>query len=187
MSSFLGVPVRIRDRVFGNLYLTEKAGGVDFTEQDESIVIALAAAAGVAIENARLYEEAAQRQAWLTATAEIAAVLADPPRNRTPCRRWPTGRAPWPAPTWRGSSPAATRRTSSCRWSPAWTPTSTRSTACRCSSPWPRVVQSQEAVMVGDLSTAPGAVDPSVELGLPRLGPGHRRAARLARTAWRVR
>ena len=60
MTSFLGVPVRIRGQVYGNLYLTEKAGGVDFTEQDESIVIALAAAAGVAIENARLYEEAAQ-------------------------------------------------------------------------------------------------------------------------------
>lgn len=78
MSSFLGVPVRIRDRVFGNLYLTEKVGDVDFTEQDKTIVVALAAAAGVAIENARLYEEAAQRQEWLSATAEIAGVLADP-------------------------------------------------------------------------------------------------------------
>jgi signal transduction histidine kinase len=58
MTSFLGVPVRIRDRVFGNLYLTEKAGGVDFSEEDERIVVALAAAAGVAIENARLYEAA---------------------------------------------------------------------------------------------------------------------------------
>jgi signal transduction histidine kinase len=60
MTSFLGVPVRIRDQVFGNLYLTEKVGEGDFTEQDESIVVALAAAAGVAIENARLYEEAAR-------------------------------------------------------------------------------------------------------------------------------
>ncbi|GAB3251342.1 sensor histidine kinase [Nocardioides dilutus] len=77
MTSFLGVPVRIRDKVFGNLYLTEKAGGVDFTEQDERIVVALAAAAGVAIENARLYEEAAMRQEWLAATAEITGVLAD--------------------------------------------------------------------------------------------------------------
>jgi signal transduction histidine kinase len=77
MRSFLGVPVRIRDQVFGNLYLTEKAGGGDFTEQDETIVVALAAAAGVAIENARLYEEAEQRQRWLSATAEITALLAD--------------------------------------------------------------------------------------------------------------
>lgn len=76
MSSFLGVPVRIRDQVFGNLYLTEKAGGQDFTEQDERIVVALAAAAGVAIENARLYEVAAQRERWLAATAEITGLLA---------------------------------------------------------------------------------------------------------------
>lgn len=76
MSSFLGVPVRIRDQVFGNLYLTEKAGGLDFTEQDERIVVALAAAAGVAIENARLYEEATQRERWLAATAEITGLLA---------------------------------------------------------------------------------------------------------------
>ena len=78
MSSFLGVPVRIRDRVFGNLYLTEKVGGVDFTAQDEEIVAALAAAAGVAIENARLYEETTRREAWLKATAEITALLSDP-------------------------------------------------------------------------------------------------------------
>jgi signal transduction histidine kinase len=80
MRSFLGVPVRIRDQVFGNLYLTEKRGGIDFTKSDEDIVVALAAAAGVAIENARLYEEAAQRQAWLAATAEVIGQLsaADP-------------------------------------------------------------------------------------------------------------
>jgi signal transduction histidine kinase len=76
MRSFLGVPVRIRDKVFGNLYLTEKAGGSDFTDADQDVVIALAAAAGVVIENATLYEEAEHRQAWLTATAEIAALLA---------------------------------------------------------------------------------------------------------------
>ncbi|HET9499559.1 MAG TPA: GAF domain-containing sensor histidine kinase [Marmoricola sp.] len=76
MHSFLGVPVRTRDRVFGNLYLTEKRDGVDFTEQDERIVVALAAAAGVAVENALLYEEAARREKWLAATAEIAALLS---------------------------------------------------------------------------------------------------------------
>jgi two-component system, NarL family, sensor histidine kinase DevS len=75
MRSFLGVPVRIGDRVFGNLYLTEKAGDGDFTEQDESVVVALAAAAGVVIENALLYEEAARREQWLEATAEIAGSL----------------------------------------------------------------------------------------------------------------
>ncbi len=56
MRSFLGVPVRIEDRVFGNLYLTEKRGGGDFTTGDEQMVIGLAGAAGVAIENARLQE-----------------------------------------------------------------------------------------------------------------------------------
>ncbi|MEO6511396.1 MAG: GAF domain-containing protein, partial [Nocardioides sp.] len=75
MASFLGVPVRIRDQVFGNLYLTEKAGGGDFTPDDEEIIVALAAAAGVAIENARLHDEASRRQRWLAATAEITAVL----------------------------------------------------------------------------------------------------------------
>ena len=76
MSSFLGVPVRIRDQVFGNLYLTEKSGDTDFTQQDEDIVVALAAAAGVAIENARLYEEAGRREEWLAATAEITGLLS---------------------------------------------------------------------------------------------------------------
>lgn len=78
MSSFLGVPVRIRDRVFGNLYLTEKVGGGDFTAEDEEVVVALAAAAGVAIENARLYEETTTRGAWDRASAELAAELAAP-------------------------------------------------------------------------------------------------------------
>ncbi|MDQ3643383.1 MAG: GAF domain-containing sensor histidine kinase [Actinomycetota bacterium] len=55
MQSFLGVPVRIRDQVFGNLYLTDKTTGEVFTDIDEELVVALAAAAGVAIENARLH------------------------------------------------------------------------------------------------------------------------------------
>jgi signal transduction histidine kinase len=76
MHSFLGVPVRTRDTVFGTLYLTEKEGPGDFTDQDQRIVVALAAAAGVAIENARLHEQAAQRERWLAATVEITARLA---------------------------------------------------------------------------------------------------------------
>ncbi|MCW2854127.1 MAG: hypothetical protein JWM84_3791, partial [Nocardioides sp.] len=79
MASFLGVPVRIRDTVFGNLYLTEKVGGGDFTEQDEQIVVALAAAAGVALENARLHEEAGHRQRWLAASAEVASLVSGMP------------------------------------------------------------------------------------------------------------
>src|SRR5204863_5476674 len=55
MASFLGVPVRVRDQVFGNLYLTEKIDGPEFTETDEALVSALAVAAGIAIDNARLH------------------------------------------------------------------------------------------------------------------------------------
>ncbi|HEX2849354.1 MAG TPA: GAF domain-containing protein [Acidimicrobiales bacterium] len=55
MTSFLGVPVRLRDQVFGNLYLTDKKSAGDFTDLDEELTVALAAAAGVAIENARLH------------------------------------------------------------------------------------------------------------------------------------
>lgn len=76
MRSFLGVPVRTRDKVFGTLYVTEKEGLGDFTEQDERILVALAAAAGVAIENARLHEDASQRERWLDATVEITGRLA---------------------------------------------------------------------------------------------------------------
>ncbi|MCW2647752.1 MAG: hypothetical protein JWP07_3861 [Pseudonocardiales bacterium] len=70
MGSFLGVPVRVRDRVFGNLYLTERDGG-EFTAEDEELVTALAATAGVAIENARLFEETERRQRWLQASTQI--------------------------------------------------------------------------------------------------------------------
>src|SRR4029450_866602 len=55
MKSFLGVPIRLRDEVFGNLYLTDKKTGEVFTDVDEELCVALAAAAGVAIENARLH------------------------------------------------------------------------------------------------------------------------------------
>ncbi|KAB8176052.1 GAF domain-containing protein [Microbispora catharanthi] len=71
MGSFLGVPVRVRDEVFGNLYLTEKRGGGSFDEDDEAIVVALATAAGVAVENARLYEESRRRETWLQASSDI--------------------------------------------------------------------------------------------------------------------
>ncbi|HEX5535413.1 MAG TPA: GAF domain-containing sensor histidine kinase [Actinomycetales bacterium] len=79
MNSFLGVPVRTRDEVFGNLYLTEKMGSdgspEDFTLEDEEVVVALAAAAGVAIENARLYELAQRRQIWLQESASVTSAI----------------------------------------------------------------------------------------------------------------
>jgi signal transduction histidine kinase len=71
MNTFLGVPIRVRDQVFGNLYLTEKRGGVQFDEEDEAVLATLAVAAGVAIDNARLYEESRLRERWLQASAEI--------------------------------------------------------------------------------------------------------------------
>jgi len=81
MRSFLGVPVRIRDEVYGNLYLTEKQGG-DFDVEDEALVQSLAAAAGVAFENARLYAEARRQQQWLRATGEVTQrLLSGDPRG----------------------------------------------------------------------------------------------------------
>jgi GAF domain-containing protein len=75
MRGFLGVPVRIRDEVFGNLFLTNKRGGGDFTEDDEAVLVALGAAAAVAVENARLYEAARHQQRWIQASAEVATRL----------------------------------------------------------------------------------------------------------------
>ncbi|MFF1278861.1 GAF domain-containing protein [Streptomyces marokkonensis] len=71
MNTFLGVPIRVRDQIFGNLYLTEKRGGAEFDEDDESVLSTLAVAAGVAIDNARLYEESRLRERWLRANAEV--------------------------------------------------------------------------------------------------------------------
>jgi len=82
MSSFLGVPIRIRDKVFGNLYLTEKRTGGDFTAEDEAITVALAAAVGVVIENAQLYRDASRRQRWLEATAEVTSSLLGQPQHQ---------------------------------------------------------------------------------------------------------
>ncbi|MFD0277461.1 GAF domain-containing protein [Kitasatospora sp. NPDC127111] len=82
MRSFLGVPVRVRDEVFGNLYLTDKRGGEEFDADDESVISTLAVAAGVAIDNARLYEESQRQHGWLRASAEITrALLSGSPRS----------------------------------------------------------------------------------------------------------
>ncbi len=75
MHSFLGVPIRVRDEVFGNLYLTEKRGGAEFDAEDEAVLSTLAVAAGIAIENARLYEEVRLRERWLTASTDITSAL----------------------------------------------------------------------------------------------------------------
>lgn len=83
MRSFLGVPIRSRNVVFGNLYLTEHRDGV-FSDQDAELVLALAATAGIAIENARLYEESQRRQRWLRATADLSAAILGQPADLKP-------------------------------------------------------------------------------------------------------
>ncbi|MBW4716506.1 sensor histidine kinase [Saccharothrix obliqua] len=72
---FLGVPVHVRGEVFGNLYLTDKEHGADFTRADREVVTAVAAAAGIAIENARRYEQSRQREVWLRASNEVTNAL----------------------------------------------------------------------------------------------------------------
>ncbi|MGP3952130.1 sensor histidine kinase [Streptomyces sp. 7N604] len=82
MSSFLGVPIRVRDQVFGNLYLTEKRGDAEFDAEDEAVLSTLAVAAGVAIDNARLYEEAKRRERWVRASGKItSSLLSGRPRD----------------------------------------------------------------------------------------------------------
>src|SRR3954468_2453032 len=92
MRSFLGVPVRIRGTVFGNLYLTQKQHEARFTEQDELLVEALAAAAGYVIENARAYGLSERRRQWLQAGAELTEGL-HPPVQRGRALRLITGSA----------------------------------------------------------------------------------------------
>ncbi|WP_345762425.1 sensor histidine kinase [Diaminobutyricibacter sp. McL0608] len=74
MGSFLGVPIRVRDSVYGNLYLTNHAEG-GFSSDDEQLVGALAATAGFAIDNARLFAETEARRAWSAAGSEISSSL----------------------------------------------------------------------------------------------------------------
>lgn len=75
MESFLGAPVQARGKVFGNIYLTQKMGAPEFDAEDEAALVVLATHAGVAIENARLYEEARRRGQWLEAVREISSSI----------------------------------------------------------------------------------------------------------------
>lgn len=76
MDAFLGVPVRVGDHVYGNLYLTSGDRG-PFTEEDERLVVALAATAGIAIENAHLYDLAKTREIWSETTADVMAAMLE--------------------------------------------------------------------------------------------------------------
>jgi signal transduction histidine kinase len=77
MRTFLGVPILLRGVAYGNLYLTEKAQGADFTEEDEEVVRLLAAQAAVAIENARLYESATRWSRQLEYLHDVVRALAE--------------------------------------------------------------------------------------------------------------
>ncbi|WP_327002829.1 GAF domain-containing protein [Dactylosporangium sp. NBC_01737] len=75
MHSFLGVPIRVRDKIFGNLYLSEKQGSATFSGDDEEVVKALAGAAGIAIENATLFSESRRRRDWQEAMTAVTTAL----------------------------------------------------------------------------------------------------------------
>lgn len=77
MDAFLGVPIRVRDQTFGNLYLTD-SDKQTFSDEDQEIIEALATTAGVAIENARLFAETRRRERLGTALSEITAALLSP-------------------------------------------------------------------------------------------------------------
>jgi signal transduction histidine kinase len=78
MDSFLGVPIRVRDAVYGNLYLTNSRAGA-FSAEDEQLLQALASAAGSAIENARLFEQARTRERWMGAAARLVSGILSAP------------------------------------------------------------------------------------------------------------
>ena len=160
MGSFLGVPVRIRGTVFGNLYLTEKADGRSFTQQDLLLVEALAGTAGFVIDNARAYGLSERRRQWLEASARLSEAMQPPievdralrrvrPRRAVdvagergggaaPRRRRPgphhRGRPVRPLPTWsrpcRRSTRPVARRRTRRRSTPSWATSPRRS--CRC-------------------------------------------------------
>ena len=73
MGSFLGTAVRVRNRVYGYLYLSDKPGA--FTDEDDEVVVTLAAAAAVAIQNAQMYAESERREHWLRAGQQITTML----------------------------------------------------------------------------------------------------------------
>ncbi len=172
MTSFLGVPVRTRERVFGFLYLTEKDDGQDFTEMDEDVAVALAAAAGAAIENATLYEEAERRQAWLSATAEVISLLSEDTSTETAlqavaerARSVSGADVAWVV---SGSDPCTLHLEVV---SGAPVDREAMSALPMEESLASLVVRTGVPVSVDDVATDPRAVDPSSVDGWPRLGP----------------
>ncbi|HNV15340.1 MAG TPA: GAF domain-containing protein [Dermatophilaceae bacterium] len=75
MTTFLGAPIHVRGEVFGNIYLADKVGGLEFTGEDEELIVALAAAAGMAIDNARMFHMARSGRQWSDALREMTQAL----------------------------------------------------------------------------------------------------------------
>ena len=111
MTTFLGVPILLRGVAYGNLYLTEKAGGEDFTEDDQELVELLARQAAVAIENARLYEASTRWSRQLESLIEVGNALATRDRRRRACSS-----------SWRRGCASCSRR----GWSPSLLPAGPR-------------------------------------------------------------
>ena len=98
MRGFLGVPIRVRDEIFGNLYLASLTEG-EFSAEDEELVSALAATAGVAIENARLYEESTGARSGCRASTDVTRQLLTAPAE-TPSSSWHSRSRSWRPRTW---------------------------------------------------------------------------------------
>ncbi|HKX65886.1 MAG TPA: GAF domain-containing protein [Intrasporangium sp.] len=77
MRTLLGAPIRIRDRIFGDIYVAEKLDGGVFTSDDEALLVSLASAAGAALDNARLLAQSEIRQQWSVATSELVQSLLE--------------------------------------------------------------------------------------------------------------
>lgn len=87
VGSFVGAPIRVREAIFGNLYLTQKRGAGEFTAEDEQLIVALAAAAGIAIDNAQLYRRAARNRDWARAVGELTQTLLEGRNERAALQR----------------------------------------------------------------------------------------------------
>ncbi|MCA0437552.1 MAG: GAF domain-containing protein [Austwickia sp.] len=87
IGSFVGAPIRVREEIFGNLYLTQKRGAPEFSAEDEQLIVALAAAAGIAIDNAQLYRRAARNRDWAAAVGELTQTLLEGRNERAAVAR----------------------------------------------------------------------------------------------------
>jgi signal transduction histidine kinase len=171
MTSFLGVPVRVRDQVFGNLYLTDKTNGEVFTDVDEELALGLAASAGVAIDNARLFDEVRRREAALEAMHNVASALlagAEPKDTLRLVARQARALARADIATFALPDPDGdTLVMDVCEGEAGTDLTGVR--FARAGSVSGAVLASGQAAVIEDLSTDPRRVQPQVQLG--EIGP----------------